>query len=277
MKIRVFTISVLLSMAFCQIFAQNAPSNANTTINRNSENTTFRSRIYLPFRKKPSKEQKRRLQPRAEDLAAYAHVLAEEQRAGIFRLLPDAGCEANALVVKANELCLNQIPESSFFSFREREHMQEVLSDIRLEKDHLITDGILSLGILVNLGDIAPENVTTQSEGLKFLNEFVPQSSRKEAYKQSQQIEKGVKFGGYEYKRTVPIVENSTYALRVIAYRGNILRSFRGFYFDLLAGDKRIDLTVALRIVRREPDGGVTIVWRELARRESPRVRFERK
>jgi hypothetical protein len=79
-----------------------------------------------------------------------------------------------------------------------------------------------------------------------------------------------------QYKKTAPVVENATYALRVIAYKGNILRTYRGFVFDMLAGDKRIDLTLAFRVVRKDDDGGVTIIWRELARRESPRIKFEK-
>lgn len=271
MKLRFSTIICLLLILASSIFAQ-MPLNAN----RNSEKATFKSRVYFPFRKKASKEQKRRLLPRAEETARYAQVLAEP-RTGIFRLLPDSGCEANTLVVKADENCLNRIPESSFYSFRENEHAQEILSDIRLKGDHLISDGVLSQGILVNLGDVRLESVTTATEGFIFLNEYAPQNLSREAIKQFQQMAKGIEADGYVYRKITPVVENSTYALRVIAYKGNIIKSFRGFRFDLLAGDKRIDLTLAFRIVKKEADGGITIVWRELARRESPRIKIERK
>ena len=244
--------------------------------NRNSEKASVGSRVYFPFRKKASKEQRRRLAPRPEDAARYAQLLASP-RTGIFRLLPDAGCEANTLVVKADENCLNRIPESSFYSFRENEHMQEILSDIRLENDYLISDGIFSQGILVNLGDVRLDEVTTTTKGLKFLNEYAPQTGSREALKQALQMADGVESDGFVYRKTARVTENSTYALRVIAYKGNIFKSFRGFYFDLLAGDKRIDQTLAFRVVRRDADGSVTIVWRELARRESPRIKFERK
>ena len=270
-KFSSFPLIVAIFTLAGSVLAQ-TPANAN----RDSKNASFQSRVYFPFRKKPSKEQKQLLLPRAEDAAQYAQLL-DAPRTGIFRLLPDSGCEANSLVIKADETCLNRIPESSFYSFRENEHTQEVLSDIRLQNGFLISDGILSQAILVNLGDVHLESVTTASEGLKFLNEYAPQSSIRDAHKQATQIMKGVKYGGYEYKRTAPVVENATYALRVVAYKGSVLRTYRGFRFDMLAGDKRIDLALAFRVVRKDNDGSVTIVWRELARRESPRLKFERR
>jgi hypothetical protein len=62
---------------------------------------------------------------------------------------------------------------------------------------------------------------------------------------------RGVRVGDYEYKKALPIIENATYALRVVAYKGSIFRSFRGYRFDVLFGDKRIDLTIAFRIIRK--------------------------
>lgn len=270
MKSSVFTISCLL-LIFVGFADAQSPNAAH-----NSENSGYRSRVYFPFRKKPSKEQRRKLQPQAEDAARYAQLLAAP-RTGIFRLLPDSGCEANTLVIKADENCLNRIPESSFYSFRENEHAQEILADIRLQNDYLISDGIFSQGLLVNLGDVRLEDVTTATAGLKFLNEYAPQTMSREAFKQSSQMERGVESGGFVYRKVARVAENSTYALRVVAYKGSIFKSFRGFYFDLLAGDKRIDQTLAFRVVRRDPDGGVTIVWRELVRREAPRIKFEKR
>lgn len=275
MKLRGFTICCLLLILSGSVFAQ-TPPNDKRNGNRNSEKSSFRSRVYFPFRKKASKEQKRKLQPRAEDAARYAQILTQPGT-GIFRLLPDSGCEANTLVIKADEDCLNRIPESSFYSFRENEHEQEVLSDIRLKNNHLISDGVLSQAILVNLGDIGLESVTTTTGGLRFLNEYAPQTGNREVHKQFLQMAKGIESGGYVYRKMAPAIENSTYALRVIAYKGNIFKTFHGFHFDLLAGDKRIDLTLAFRVIRKDPDGGVTIVWRELSRRESPRIKFEKR
>lgn len=270
MKFKVITLGILLIIT-SDIFAQTAQIQK-----QKSESSISKTRTFFPIRRKATKEQRKQLQPRVEDGHAFARFL-EQPGAGIFRLLPDLECEANSLVIKATETCLNAIPESSFYSFREREHSPEVLADIRLKDNHLVSDGILSQGILTSLGDVALENITLRSEGLKFLNEYAPHTLNKEAQKQFLQMVKGVKSGEYEYRKFVPVKENTTYALRVIAYKGNIIRSFKGYRFDLLAGDRRVDLTLAFRIVRQDKDGGVTIVWKELARKESPKLRFERR
>jgi hypothetical protein len=103
---------------------------------------------------------------------------------------------------------------------------------------------------------------------------FSPHPQGPEAQKQFLQMMRGVKVGNYEYKKAVPMIENATYALRVVAYKGNIFRSFRGFRFDVLDGDKRVDLTIVFRVVRKDADGSATLVWKELERRDAPRIRF---
>ncbi len=271
MRFRGFTIGILLLILANVICAQSPPIERQ----RNS-NSASGSRIYFPVRKKATKEQKKQLLPKTEDLQAYANFLAQP-KTGIFRLLPDLECESNSLVIRADETCLNAIPESSFYSFREEEHTREVLADIRLKGRYFISDGILAQGIMVNLGDVALESVSLNSEGLRFLNDYVPQTGNREARRQFLQMTDGVKSGKYEYRKIVPAIENSTYAMRAIAYKGNIIRSFRGFRFDLLEGDKRVDMTLVFRVVRQDEDGGLTLVWKELNRRASPKIKFEKR
>jgi hypothetical protein len=228
------------------------------------------------LRAKRSKEQKRRLQPGAQDLEKYAAFL-EQPRTGIFRLMPDIGCAENINVIRADEVCLNAVPESSFYSFREKEHTIEMLADIRLRNGFLISDGILAQGFLVNLGEIELEKIMPQSAGVDYLSSFAPHAQGSEAQKQFLQTMRGIKVGDYEYRKALPMVENATYALRVVAYKGSVYKSFRGYRFDVLFGDKRVDLTIAFRVVRKDADGSVTLVWKEIERREAPRLEFKRR
>jgi hypothetical protein len=228
------------------------------------------------LRTKPTKEQKRRLQPNAQDLSKYAQFL-DQPRTGIFRLMPDLGCTENINVIRADAVCLNSIPESSYYSFREKEHTIEMLSDIRLRNGFLISDGIMAQGILVHLGEIELENIAPQSAGLEYLSSYAPNDQSAEAQKQFLQMMRGVKVGNYEYKKALPMIENATYALRVIAYKGSVFRSFRGYRFDVLFGDKRIDLTIAFRVIRKETDGTATLLWKEIERREAPRLVFPKR
>ena len=263
---RLFIISGLIMMFLSQICAQPA-----------RQISLMSGRHFgFPHRKKQSKEQKQRLLPNNEDLVKHAQFL-EQPDAGIFRLLPDLNCDENPLVIRADEQCLRAIPDSSFYSFREREYTRELLSDIRLENNHLITNGIMAQGILVSLGDVSLENVSLKSEGLAFLNAYLPHSSATEAQKQFLEIAKGVSAGNYTYRKAFPVKVNTTFAMRIIAYRGSIYRTFRGYRYDLLEGDKRIDLTLAFRIIRKSADGGITLLWKELERKKSPRIEFGKK
>jgi len=228
------------------------------------------------LRTKPNREQKRRLQPDAQDLARHADFL-RQPRTGIVRLMPDLGCMENVNILKADAVCLDYVPESSYYSFREKEHTIEMLADIRLKNNYLITDGVLAHGILVNLGEIELERVAPTSEGLQFLSNFTPDPQGWEAQKQFIQLIRGVRIGGYEYKKAQPLVENATYGLRVVAYRGSIYRSFRGYRFNVLEGDKRIDITLAFRVIRKEADGSAVLLWKEIERREAPRIVFPKR
>ena len=71
MKRRSFAIFFLMSILTGAAFAQMPPS-----ASRNSEKASVGSRVYFPFRKKASKEQRRRLAPRPDDAARYAALLA---------------------------------------------------------------------------------------------------------------------------------------------------------------------------------------------------------
>jgi hypothetical protein len=265
MVIRIITIVVLLI----------SPNYAFAQLQRPSMTVIQRTGSFI-LRTKPTKEQKKRLQPNPLDLQRYEDFL-EQPRTGIFRLMPDAGCTENVNVIRVDAVCLNYVPESSYYSFREKEHTIEMLADIRLRNGFLISDGILSQGILVQLGEVELEKVALESEGMAFLSAFSPSSLSLEAQKQYFQMMRGVKVGKYEYKKAVPMIENATYALRVIAYKGNVFRSFRGYRFDILDGDKRIDLTLAFRVIRKDADGSITLLWKEIERKDSPRLEFPKK
>ncbi len=260
---RIFTISILLTAFVSQTFTQTRRSSSVVKING--------KRNLSPIRQKQTKEQKKILSPNLADLDKYGQFLSHS-RAGIFRLLPDLGCDEDANIIKADKKCLETIPESSFYSFREREHTAEYLSDIRLKDDVLISDGILSQGFFVVLGDVALENVSLATEGLKFMQNYAPQMTGTEAGKQYSQMASGISSEGFFYRKAFPATENTTYALRVIAYRGSIYRTFRGYRYNILDGDKRIDMTIAFRIIRKEADGGITILWKELNRRDAPKI-----
>ncbi|HEX8637094.1 MAG TPA: hypothetical protein VF692_03450, partial [Pyrinomonadaceae bacterium] len=95
-------------------------------------------------------------------------------------------------------------------------------------------------------------------------------------------IADGIKFNGYNYTKSLEAKKDTTYALRVIAYHpqrkimSNNNVSDRRFIWLVSDGatDKRVDLTLAFRIIRKETDGSITIVWKQLNRQKSPEIVF---
>ena len=254
---------------------QNTVFDSKTTPN-NQANVINGDRKALPFKQKLTREQKSYLLPEQTDSVRYTSFLAQP-KTGLIKLFPDAGCEKNASLLRADKECLNWIPNSAFYSSREREHTTEYLADIRLEKDFLISDGVLSHGILVALGNVPLENVTLNSAGMNFLVNYQPEQKNKDAFTQFVQITKGVKSDGFLYKNTLPAVADNTYALRVIAYRGRFLQTFRGFRFNVLDGDERADSTLVFRVIRKSEDGSISLLWKELQRRDAPKLTSEKR
>ncbi len=230
----------------------------------------------MPLKAKRTREQNRHLLPSQEDFSKFSSFL-QQPKTGLIKLFSDLGCEEDASIIHASEQCLKYIPNSAFYSFREREHSNEYLSDLRIEKDNFVTDGVLSQGILVSLGDVSLENLTLNSNGMKFLSDFAPASSSKDALKQNSEFIKGVKANEFVYKKSLPVLENKNYAMRVVAYQGKYWQVFRGVNYDALAGDDRADLIIVFRVVRKSGDGEVTLLWRELQRKEAPKIVFPKK
>lgn len=268
----------LLFMA--SAFSQTPPRTVSRTPDRNPYEQRANRDVsqrpnFFPFKAKRTKDQDKKLRPSAEDLAKYADFL-KQSRTGIFRLMNDVGCDSNVYVIRVDDGCKNAIPGGSFYSFREREYTTAYLADIRFRDGLLISDGLLSQNILVRLGNVPLENLSTESQGMKFLIDFVPETLNTAATRQYIEIVKGVRADRYEYRKVLPASENMTYAMRIVAYRGSFYRSFRGWIFDLISGDHRVDLIVGFRVVRKDEDGSVTILWKELERKKSPKLKYDK-
>jgi hypothetical protein len=220
----------------------------------------------------PSKKQAVRLRPAAQDLNLYADFL-KQSNTGLIRLFPEIDC-GGQYVVHAEGPCADEIPLSSFYSFRKKNYSERGLSDLGLKGGFLFNDAWLSNGIIVKLGDIPLESIAVDSEGIKFLADYAPATDKDEILTKSGEMIKGLNVGNYFYSKAVRAEEKTTYALRMIAYRGKVLRPLeKNIFKDELEGDKRVDLVVAFRVVRKEADGNLTLLWKQLQRKDSPKIK----
>jgi hypothetical protein len=252
---------------------------------RNAQ-TFARERIDLPIAARVGgmseadrKRIKALLTPDPSDVAANNELL-RLSRTGIFRLYPDANCESER-EVRVDGDCANHVPEGSTYSFRS----DALTRDIGFNNGLLVGDAFFSQMIMVELGDVPLLDLDKTAEGLKFLEEFVPAKDLAGAGEQYRAIHQGIRADGRTYsERMLPKV-NTTYAMRIVAYRnGNDLfglgeRAPAGSR-NIIQGlqtvqqDNRMDMLVAFRVVRQGDSADLTIVWKELSRQKSPKITF---
>lgn len=221
--------------------------------------------------RKPNKGEMKILSPAPEHLARYAFFLRQPET-GIIKLNSDSSCAENSKVLAARENCLpySMPGAGTAYSFRAESHRIPRLADLILSKNMLKTDGILQQGIMVNLGDIPLEEVTLQTRGLKYLVDFEPLSDVESLSKFERELSQGVKADGFVYGFGVYVKEQTTFALRSIAYKGKFMLSVNGLTYNEMDFDKRKDVLVAFRIIELERNGNITILWKLLARKDAP-------
>ena len=95
------------------------------------------------------------------------------------------------------------------------------------------------------------------------------------------QFRKGISATGFTYASHAKAVENNTYAFRLTAYRlGHTMAQpteksakLEILFFDL-SFDKRVDSIIAFRVLRIDPGGNATILWKELSRKDAAKLKF---
>ena len=242
----------------------------------NKDNKTFREKI-RPIYRKPEKEERAILAPNSEDETKFAQFL-KAKGTGLTKLIIDQGCDKDVGVVVSTPHCLKySMPGAgASYSFRYDNYRIRYLGDINFTGKVFQSVGVLTHGIFADIGDVPLEDLNLNTKGIDFLGKIEPAENFAEAKALIDKLEKGIENGGFIYKNNLPVKENTTYLLRSIAYRGNSYRTVAGIMYDELEFDKREDITIAFRIVRLEPDGSVTILWKELESKKAPKIEADK-
>lgn len=221
--------------------------------------------------RKPSDKELKKLRPAAEDLKQYAAFL-KQSNTGMIRLEPYKGCGDETVVFSASDACLEyRLPgNGSDYSFRERNYRLGRLADLRFDGESFSSPGVLQLGIMAGLGDVALEKAGLDTPGMAYITSFKPAEETSVAVALGEEFTHGTEKNGFYYASAVRAVGDMTYVLRSIAYRGSVMRSMGGVVFNELDLDERADVIVVFRMIRKHASGGVTILWKELDRKRSP-------
>ncbi len=214
------------------------------------------------------------------ETARYKQFL-KQSKTGVNILLKENIClnkDGKENMSKAEKDCLSQsLPgKGAYFSFRQNNYIFSGWADIGFTTDWFFSIGYLTQSIFAQIGDVPIENVTLQSEGIKFLTDFVPANTLEGADKQQAELEKGVKDGNFFYFSAVKPFPNQTYFLRSIAYQGKFVKVFNidgnKTKIDFLNGDERKDIIVVFRVIGVNEKGNLQIIWKVLLDKKSPKL-----
>ncbi|MDX6709287.1 MAG: hypothetical protein QOH96_303 [Blastocatellia bacterium] len=228
----------------------------------------------ISFRLNPSltKKDREAIAINPEDTKQFLGLL-QQGHTGIVRLQSANVCNPTDKVIQAASGCPDNIAgKATSYSFRTDEYKTGLLADIEYLNNNLAAPGFYTTGIFSNLGDVDINSLGLASNGVRQLAAFVPANAIAELLSQERQMTTGMRIDNYLYRREVALKVNSTYVLRTIAYKGRMLGIVNGRSVNLLDLDTRKDLTLVFRVVREHPDGSVTLVWKQLDVKPSPKI-----
>jgi hypothetical protein len=209
-----------------------------------------------------------------QDLITKYSSFLKQDNTGLIKLLNNSNCSQNSKIVVATNDCLGyKMPGAgASFSFRTNNYRITHMADLNFTGNYFVSSGVWAHGILVNIGNFPLETFSIQNKELDYIESINPGLKYENVKDFYSTLAKGISSGKFMYRNSAPVQENSTYLLRSIAYRGTINKSVEGFVYNELDYDKRKDIVVVFRIVRKQSDGSITILWKKLSSKESPKI-----
>ena len=214
--------------------------------------------------REPAVVRKGILAPAASDVAQHQFLLSQA-KTGLMRLLPRERFDWGLKKVIVDK----KVPlrgGGAYFSFHYRSHEYGYGSDISYERG-LLQVGFAGAdyGMLTDIGDTPLESISAADPRASFLFNYKPPRKEKDARIEAKKFQgihtphglTGFSVDGVFYLNRAGAVINHTYLLRSIVYRTS-------------------DVLVALRIVRINDDGGLTIAWKMLKEYGPPKLIPER-
>jgi hypothetical protein len=278
-----------------------AQAEANREMQQNKQQMINRSRTRGAESKAAGEatltaEQKRFLAASVEDQAKFAEFL-KQPNTGMIRLFPQ-GKFASTYTISADE------PEGvlpikgggAYYSFGRKTHEFGEWSDLCLRENVLYT-GLdqQSFGLFTVLGDVPPESISLKNPEVEILQKLVPPKHFSEVAGQRQHNAAGFKVGEIHYGSAFRVIANLSYVMRSINYRRpdslSQLKSPRlagSTSEDGSAGLPRVpaivpqpyegaDVLIAFRVIRQDPEEGITIVWKQLKKSSAPQLKSEKR
>ena len=188
---------------------------------------------------KLTEEQKKLLKASLQDEASFASFLSHSNT-GLIRLLPREKYDYTV-----------QMPlrgGGAYYSFSKLSHEAGPWSDIKYQEGRLHA-GVneLTLGLMTMLGDVSLNHLDSDNAAVKFISQLTVPAKYAEYQSHVVKHRSGFEAAGSIYRSALPAQLNATYLLRSTIYN-------------------RTDSVIAFRLIRRDSDGGVTLLWKMLSK-----------
>lgn len=230
---RLYTFIVILFVSF--LYSASIKAQSPDRAQMQQEIASLRERL--------TEIEKQFIPPAPEDRAAFADFL-QQPGTGIMRLLPREKYDA-VLAMRGG---------GAYYSFTRLTNEYGYGSDIGLEQGSLsVGFAGADFGILTVLGDVTLDEVKPELPAVEYLSSYNPPTKRSEVDAFWKQVSTGYTINDVAYKNRVPARVDTTYVLRSISY-------------------DRSDVLVAFRVVRRDADGSLIIVWKMLKKYSVPHL-----
>ena len=199
--------------------------------------------------------------PAESDVNAHLFLLSLK-KTGIMRLLPREAFDSHRYKVEKG---LDLRGGGAYYSFHYLSHEYGYGADISYEKGDLIAGGFAGVdyGFLTDLGDTQLEPIVASDPRALFLLLYTPPRKEYEVRREQRRFryvfprernpDAGVTVDGVLYRKNLPAQLHHTYLVRAISY-------------------SKSDLLVALRVINKSDDGGLTIAWKILKEFTPPKL-----
>jgi len=141
----------------------------------------------------------------------------------------------------------------AYYSFSGITHYSGYGSDLELF-NHALSVGFVGADFgMLTFEDRPLEQIAWGDPDLRYISEYKPPTAERDARLESRLFRSGVTNNGQLYRGRLPVVVNLTYLLRSVRYG-------------------RSDVLVAFRIVSKDTDGSVIILWKLLKQYPTPKL-----
>ena len=189
--------------------------------------------------------EKKFLAPSEADRAAFEEFLGQPDT-GLMRLLPRE--------VFDNDSKLTIRGGGAYYSFDRLTHAYGHGSDIELQQGYLsVGFAGADYGMLVRVGDGPVDAVTLDHPSVRFLSAYIAPTDEPQARLEQRRFGRGTTIDGLLVKERLPVEVNATYLLRSINYSES-------------------DVLVAFKVIGKDADGSVTLLWKLLKRYPKPEL-----